>query len=231
MGGPAPRPAPYTDSMTPSAAALTEHVRFHFDPLCPWAWVTSRWMVKVAAAEPVRVSWALFSLAEINKDDPAVAARQRAASGRALQLLALARETGGQPAIGRLFTALGEARHSRGEPLDDDGVLAAALAEAALGADLLARADREADRLWSVVLVDHTAAVERCGAFGVPTLILDAGQGPGMFGPVISPVPDEAESVELFRDVVRCLRRPYLFEMKRERGETRALVAGGPPAA
>ncbi|HVA20867.1 MAG TPA: DsbA family protein [Candidatus Micrarchaeia archaeon] len=211
--------------MTPPTAAVTEHVRFHVDPLCPWAWVTSRWIVRVAAQEPVRVDWALFALSEINRDNEATAARQRAASGRALQLLALVRETGGQPAIGRLYTALGEARHTRGEALADDQTLSAALAEAGLGAALLGRADREADRLWEIVLEDHRAAVDRCGAFGVPTLILDGGAGPGMFGPVVSPVPDDAESVELFRDVVRCLRRPYLFELKRERGETRALVS------
>ncbi|HUY96464.1 MAG TPA: DsbA family protein [Verrucomicrobiae bacterium] len=216
--------------MIPSPLASTEHVRFHFDPLCPWAWVTSRWMVRVAAAEPVRVSWALFALSEINRENPDVSQRQRAASGRALQLLALAREVGGQPAIGRLYTALGEARHTRGESLSDDRILTAALAEAGLATDLMTRADHEADRLWAAVLADHEASVTRCGAFGVPTLILDGGDGPGMFGPVVSPVPDEAESVALFHDVVRCLRRPYLFELKRDRGTTRAQVVAPTPS-
>ncbi len=211
--------------MTPPAPAAAERVRFHLDPLCPWAWVTSRWLIRVAALEPVEVEWALFSLAEINGGDADVAARQGAASGRALRLLALARESGGQSAIGRLYTALGEARHGRGASLAADETLGAALREAELDPALLAQADGEADRLWALVLADHAAAVERCGAFGVPTLILDGGAGPGMFGPIVSPVPDDAESVSLFRDVVSCLRRPYLFELKRDRGGTRPVVS------
>jgi predicted DsbA family dithiol-disulfide isomerase len=135
--------------------------------------------------------------------------------------LAQARRIGGNPAIARLYTAMGTAAHVQHEKLVESEVLDRAWEES--GMDPASRETTPAGPdLWRDVLSDHQAAVAACQAFGVPTLILDGGKGPGIFGPVITEVPSDAESLELLHDVLRCTRRGYLFELKRDR-------AGHPP--
>ncbi|HUY60691.1 MAG TPA: DsbA family protein [Candidatus Dormibacteraeota bacterium] len=199
-----------------------EHIRFHFDPICPWAWVTSRWAQRLVELGELEVTWAFFALAEQNRTlltDP----EHRQLATAPLQLLALARQRQGNVAVGRLYTAIGEARHLRGEPIGEPAVLEACLQAAGLDPTWVAESARDAT-CWEAVLIDHRAAVERCAAFGVPTLILDGGAGPGAFGPVITDVPDDAEAVALLRDTVRWIRRPYLYELKRERGDIRPVL-------
>ncbi|HEX8243754.1 MAG TPA: hypothetical protein VF541_09670, partial [Longimicrobium sp.] len=65
---------------------------------------------------------------------------------------------------------------------------------------------------------EHAAVVERLGAFGVPTLVLDNGEGPGMFGPVIMPVPKGEEAGEMWDHMLWLTRHQGFFEMKRGRG-------------
>lgn len=194
-----------------------EQIHFHFDPACPWAWLTSRWMARLVELGEVEVSWRFFSLGLVHLDpgqEPS--AGPVAPTGAALQLLALARREGGDPLVDRLYTAMGRAFHGGDGKTDDPDTLDAALAS--VGLDPARRQPAMADpSLWAEVVADHQAAVASCQAFGVPTLILDGGQGPGAFGPVITEVPSDAESKELLRDVVRMLRRPYLFELKRDR--------------
>ena len=199
-----------------------EHIRFHFDPICPWAWLTSRWAARLVELGELEVTWAFFALAEQNQTlltDP----EHRQLATAPLRLLALARRRGGNDAVGRLYTAVGEARHRRSEPIGEAPVLEACLRAAGLDPAWMAESARD-DSCWDEVLADHRAAVQQCGAFGVPTLILDGGAGPGAFGPVITEVPDDAEAVALLHDTVRCLRRPYLYELKRERGDTRPVL-------
>ncbi len=204
-----------------------EHIRFHFDPICPWAWLTSRWARRLGELGELRVTWAFFSLAEQHGTATADVPSHLLAP---LQLLALARRRAGNEAVDRLYTAIGESRHLRQEEIGDPSVLEACLRVA--GLDPAWRAEAAGDATcWEDVLADHRAAVERCGAFGVPTLILEDGAGPGAFGPVITQVPDDAEAVALLEDTVRWIRRPYLYELKRERGDIRPLLGAAPPPA
>ena len=197
--------------------AAKETIAFYFDPLCPWAWVTSRWATRLEVLGEVEIDWRVFSLgiahlaeAEAIPDEPL------GIGGPALQLLAQAKRLGGNPAIARLYTALGTAAHLRHQDLQEASVLEQAWSEAGLDP-----ADREAaaadPTLWQEVVSQHRGAVAACQAFGVPTLILDGGNGPGIFGPIITAVPDDDECRELLRDVVRMIRRGYFFEMKRDR--------------
>lgn len=172
----------------------------------------------------VKVEWRLFSVELANLPaDAAVPDHPTDFGGTALQLLALAQRLEGNSAVGRLYTSLGSAAHVRDEKLADPAVLKRAWSEAGL-------ADRERETaaadltLWQEVIREHRAAVESCQAFGVPTLILDGGDGPGIFGPVITEVPSDEESRELLVDVVRMTRRGYFFELKRDRD-------GHPPQA
>ena len=137
-------------------------------------------------------------------------------SGVPLQLLAQARRVGGNAAVAQLYTAMGEAAHVRHEKLPEAAVMDRAWSDAGLDS-----ADRLVDPtdpgLWKEVLADHNAAVVACQAFGVPTLVLDAGAGPGVFGPVLTEVPGDDASRELLHDILRMTRRSYFFELKRDR--------------
>jgi predicted DsbA family dithiol-disulfide isomerase len=194
-----------------------EQVDFHFDPICPWAWLTSRWASRLEALGELEVRWRFFSLAVAHLgegEDPTPAADSWGSP--ALRLLALARRQDGNAGVARLYTAMGTLVHEEGRSLQEDGTLPHALARAGMDSALLAKA-RSDLTLWDEVLVDHRAAVAACEAFGVPTIVLDGGRGPGAFGPVITRVPDDLEAVALLQDTVRMLRRDYLFEIKRDR--------------
>lgn len=197
-----------------------EQINFHFDPVCPWAWLTSRWAVRLEELGQAEIDWRFFSLGIVHLEAGEDAESGPVGySGPALQMLALARKQGGKELVASLYSELGRLLHHEGRRLSEDqseAVIEAAMA--ASGMDPADRAQHAQDHeLWQSVVSDHRDAVTRCQAFGVPTLILDGGHGPGLFGPVITEVPDDAESVELLRDVVRMMRRPYLFELKRDR--------------
>jgi len=179
--------------------------------------LTSRWATRLEELGDIEIDWRLFSLgvANLPEGEP-VPTGPVGHSGEALQLLAQARRIGGNRAVARLYTTMGTAAHVRHEKLVESEVLTRAWKEADL--DPASRESASADpSLWQEVLVDHQAAVGACQAFGVPNLILDGGRGPGIFGPVITDVPDDAESRELLEDVLRITRRGYFFELKRDR--------------
>ena len=197
--------------------STVEKINFHFDPYCPWAWLTSRWATRLEELGAVEIGWRLFSLGVANlPEGEEVPDQPVGVGGAALQLLAQARRLDGNPGVGRLYTAMGVAAHVRDEKLADSEVLVRAWAEAEL--DPAGRQSAQADpSLWQEVLSDHRAAMAACQAFGVPTLILDGGEGPGIFGPVITEVPGDEESRELLTDLLRLTRRGYFFELKRDR--------------
>ncbi|HVD03350.1 MAG TPA: DsbA family protein [Candidatus Dormibacteraeota bacterium] len=197
-----------------------EEITFHFDPVCPWAWLTSRWATRLVDLGDVAITWRFFSLGIVHLEPGQDTADGPVGySGAALQLLALARRQGGNELVATLYTELGRLIHAGGSsPTPELGVVVLETAMRAAGMDPADRRAAMSDRsLWQEVVADHAAAVASCEAFGVPTLILDAGKGPGLFGPVITEVPSDDEARALLRDVVRMARRPYLFELKRER--------------
>jgi hypothetical protein len=160
----------------------------------------------------------VFSLAIQNHEGDIADLDVEAARGvAALRLCVLVRDTDGSAALGRLYTALGSARHHRGLDLDDHQVLLDALADAELPAQRLT--DALADRAtYDRLLADHRALVERTAAFGVPAIVLDGGAGPAIFGPVISnPTtgPDEARA--LWHHVSWLVRYDNFSELKRDR--------------
>jgi len=196
---------------------MTEHVRFHFDPVCPWAWLTSRWLEEVRTVRDVDVDWALFSLAEVNRgiDDEAMA-KGHAMSLDALRTLVLVRREHGNAAVGRLYRELGEARHDRSQDLGDHDVLRAALRGAGLEEALVDKAVAD-PTTEAELLAEHAAVVTDFQAFGVPTLVLDGGAGPAMFGPVVQTVPCGEEAGQVWDHAVWLTRQPYFYELKRER--------------
>lgn len=172
------------------------------------------WIRQVAKKRPVEVAWKLFSLAVINHGKD-YNAEGHAKGFRLERALLAARRAGGNDAFERLYIAFGEAQHGRRDDLDDPAVIRGCLKAAGLPDDLydaaLADASTEAD-----LLAEHEQAVEQRGAFGVPTLVLQ-GSDIALYGPVVDPIPDGQESLELWDHTLWALRTPHLWELKRER--------------
>jgi predicted DsbA family dithiol-disulfide isomerase len=193
----------------------TNDVTIHIDPACPWAWLTSRWLVEVERVRPIRVTTRLFDLAEANRsaDEDEGHRRSHGAGEVALRVLVAARRAGGDGAVARLYTELGEAHHERGEPLDDPGTLSRALAAAGLDPGLAEAAAGDPTTL-DELLVEHRAIAER-GAFGVPTLVL--GDAAPIFGPVVDTRITGEAAGELWDRVAWLLSAESFYELKRER--------------
>jgi predicted DsbA family dithiol-disulfide isomerase len=189
-------------------------VTLHVDPCCPWAWLTSRWLVEVGRVRPVRVVTRLFDLAEQNrgKEEGRILLSHEAGE-RASRVLVQARREGGDEALARLYTEIGEAYQERAEPLSDVAVLRACAGAAGLDAGVVDRALGDASTLEEL-LEEHRAVVAR-GAFGAPTLLLD-GCDP-VFGPVVDERIGGEQAGELWDHTAWMIRNGRFFELKRER--------------
>ncbi len=202
-------------------------VEFFLDPICPWAWVTSRWTVEVASQRGLDVDWRFISLRMVNeskdydRDFPPQYVNVHEAGRSMLRIAAAAREAGGNDAVGRLYTELGNRLHTDGRSraeihegdfsLIDEAVESAGLS-AAIGE---ARSDERYD---TVVRAETDLAISRTGPdVGTPILTFDPGtaEEATFFGPVMGRIPRGDEAVALWDDVVAMARRPYVFELKR----------------
>jgi predicted DsbA family dithiol-disulfide isomerase len=195
---------------------VTERVRFHFDPLCPWCYQTSRWMRRLDELGEVETDWAVFSLEIVNAGSAESRVKGHSRSERSLRTVMTVRDSAGSEGVNRFYAALGEAIHERGEAPDDPDVVRAALVEAGLDPQLTDKAMAD-DATWKAVEAEHHALVSRTRSFGVPTIVLDGGEGPAIFGPVISEIPDDEDAVELFRHVAWLVRYENFSELKRDR--------------
>jgi 2-hydroxychromene-2-carboxylate isomerase len=201
------------------------NVDFWFDPGCPFTWRTSRWLLDVARQRPVEVTWHLLSLAILNESkDVPEEYRERIRRGvRALRVLAAAEEEGGQPALARLYTALGTRRHVQGQEYEDN-VLREAVAAAGLPARVADAAGDES--LDARVRASHDEGEKRVGTeVGSPVVAIDGGRG--FFGPVVVPVPAGPEAVRLFDAVQALSAIPAFSELKTARAPLDAPSGGG----
>jgi predicted DsbA family dithiol-disulfide isomerase len=165
---------------------------------------------------PVEVRWRLFSLEEINKGEDKTVDWENGRSAPTLRVLALVRRQHGEEGVDRLYDALAEARFKQDKKIEDPATVEGAL-EAA-GFDRGLRAAALADPTTrEEVEQEHAVLVGRTASFGVPTLVLDDGAGPEMFGPVIDRVPEGEEAGQLWDRFVWLMREPYFFEVKRAR--------------
>ena len=173
-------------------------------------------MRQVRQVRPVEVHWRFFSLEEVNKGDRTVD-WENGRSAPLMRVFAQVRRLHGEDGVDRFYAAMCRARFEREEKLDDPTVIEAALREE--GFDPGLRAAALADPATrEQVETEHQGVVGRLEAFGVPTLVLDDGEGPGIFGPVINPVPEGEAAGELWDRVVWLTRQPGFFELKRSRG-------------
>jgi protein-disulfide isomerase-like protein with CxxC motif len=189
-------------------------VDFWFDPLCPWAWISSRWLLDVVSVRPVAARFHVMSLAVLNEDDeipPEYAAMMAAAWGPVRVLIAAEREHGNE-VLGPLYTAMGHRMHLEGRGNAPE-IVAEALAEVGLPADLAAAAtSSENDQ---ALRVSHAAGMSLVGSdVGTPIIAFD---GHAIFGPIVSPAPKGEAAGLLWDGVKAVVSMPGFFELKRTR--------------
>ena len=198
---------------------VKDTVDFYWDVVCPWCWITARWMEDVASQRSIEVNWKFFSLKKINegRDLPERFQISHAQGLRALRVAAAVRETYGNEGVRKFYTALGTRKHHDAEDVGQSSTLEAALQSCGFPTDLAAAADDEAK--WDAVIkADMDAAKAKAGTdVGVPLIVLDGGKGPGFFGPVFSPAPTGEAALQMWDAMVAAGRVPGFFEFKRSR--------------
>lgn len=199
---------------------MSEPVRFHLDPRCPWCWQTSKWVRQLDRLGVVEASWGVFCLEVQNFTKPLeLFDPSRSVAAPSLRTLVAVRngEADGQAAAGRFYEALGTRYFDLEHPLDDPATVQGALVDAGLDPGWLERA-LDDPATWQTVLDEHHALRDATRSFGVPTIRLDGGTGPAIFGPVISnPPASDAEAIELWEHVSWLVRYENFSELKRDR--------------
>ena len=187
---------------------------FWFDPACPFAWITSRWIKEVQEVRDIKVSWHVMSLAYLNQDrDISDEYRSFLEPTRGpVRVLVAAEDRYGSEVLDRLYTAFGELIHHEKHPKDRDLVVAA-LAAADLDPALVDAMD---DPAWdAAVQSSHHEGMDQVGKdVGTPTI---AFEGAAFFGPVLSKIPRGEEAGVIWDATVALSKFPYFYEIKRSR--------------
>lgn len=187
---------------------------FWFDPICPWAWLTSRWMDEVTTVRDVQVRWHVMSLAVLNagRDMPASYAAMMERAWTPVRVITAARLAHGEQVVKPLYDAIGTLIHPQGEP-DYRAATARGLAEVGLPADLLRVADTtEVD---AALRESHEGGISLVGE-EVGTPIVTFG-GVAFFGPVVTPAPKGEAAGRLWDGALLMAGTPGFFELKRTR--------------
>ncbi|WP_141582736.1 DsbA family protein [Actinomadura sp. WMMA1423] len=191
-------------------------VDFWFDPLCPWAWITSRWILEVQEQRPIDVRWHVMSLAVLNedKDIPEEYRRGLADAWKPVRVCVAAEQKYGPEVLGRLYTELGTRRHHERQKFDR-AFFEASLTAAGLDPDLADAA--ESTEYDEAVRASHKDGIDRVGQeVGTPVIEVE---GHAFFGPVVTPIPRGEAAVKLFDGVLAVAGTPGFFELKRTRTE------------
>jgi 2-hydroxychromene-2-carboxylate isomerase len=201
-------------------------VDFFFDPICPWAWITSRFTVEVARQRDLAVDWKFICLSMVNEERsyerefPPGYVNAHQAGRQMLRIAAAARQDGGNDAVAALYTAFGEQLHIGGRSTEirdgDTSVLAESVEIAGLPPALTAAGADEA--LDAVVREETDLALSRTGKdVGTPiiTFAPDTDEEESFFGPVVARIPRGEEALRIWDAVELLARTPGFAELKR----------------
>jgi 2-hydroxychromene-2-carboxylate isomerase len=195
-------------------ATAKASVEMWFDPICPWAWVTSRWLMEVEKVRDVEVTWSVMSLSVLNegRDLPESYRDMMERSWAPVRVIVAAAHEHGPTMIKPLFDAIGTRIHSGGEK-EYHKVIAAALQEVGLPADLLRFAD--STEVDAELRASHQRAIDVVGDdVGTPVISVDQ---VAFFGPVVSPAPTGEDAGRLWDGFLLVAGTPGFFELKRTR--------------
>jgi 2-hydroxychromene-2-carboxylate isomerase len=190
-------------------------VDFWFDPICPWAWIASRWMHEVEQVRPVETHWHVMSLSVLNEDKKDLPEQYREGLRTGwgpVRICIAAEQQYGQEVLGKLYTALGTRFHNQKLPRER-ATYEAALAEAGLPESLADAAD--STEYDEALRASHAEGIERVG-YEVGTPIISV-SGTSIFGPVVSPIPRGEAAARLWDGVLLVASTDGFFELKRSR--------------
>jgi 2-hydroxychromene-2-carboxylate isomerase len=205
-------------------------VEFFWDPICPFAWITSRWLVQVVEPRQLEVDWRFLSLRVLNegkdyeRDFPAGYPVLHDRGLRMLRVAAAVRDAHGNGSMQSLYTAYGESIWNRAprpagsgdlfDGIGDGAHLRAVLGSLGLPDSFAGAADDES--FDDALRTDTAEARRRAGDdVGTPVIGVEPPDGPAFFGPVMSRVPEAAEAVELWDSLMTLVRWPGFAEVKR----------------
>jgi hypothetical protein len=195
---------------------MTDKADFWFDPLCPWAWITSRWMLEVEQVRDIETQWHVMSLAILNSGREELSEKYQALMQKAwgpVRVCIAAADQKGDDILLPLYTALGNRIHL--EQRKDDDIIADALAEVGLPAEL---ADAATSTDFDVALdLSHHAGMDPVGMdVGTPVIHFN---DLAFFGPVVTPAPKGEAAGRLWDGCILVAGTEGFFEIKRTRDQ------------
>jgi protein-disulfide isomerase-like protein with CxxC motif len=188
---------------------------FWFDPLCPWAWLASRWILAAGEVRSFDVRWHVMSLAYLNADKEDLPEQYRKLLAEAwgpVRVCIAAQQAHGDEVLLPLYTAMGTRFHLEGRP-KDRATIEEALAEAGLPTSLADAADTE--EFDKALIESHHEGMDQVGyEVGTPVIAVE---GVAFFGPVVSPAPKGEAAGRLWDGVLAVAGTDGFFELKRSR--------------
>ena len=205
-----------TDTAEAGTDSTTATADFWFDPLCPWAWMSSRWILEVAKVRAIEPTFHVMCLAVLNSGREDLPERYREMMGKAwgpVRVCIAAEAEFGNEVLEPLYTAMGNRIHPGGGDFSDRSLITDALTEAGLPTRLADAADSTE---WDERLKEsHHDGMDRVGMdVGTPVISVD---GVSFFGPVVTPAPKGEAAGKLWDGVVLVAATPGFYELKRTR--------------
>jgi 2-hydroxychromene-2-carboxylate isomerase len=190
-----------------------------FDPACPWAWLTSRWLLEVEKVRPVDIRFHVMSLSVLNEDKDISDDYRKmlSKSWGAVRVCIAAEAKHGNEVLRDLYTALGTRIHLEKTPQGPE-LFTAALADAGLPTELAAAA--ETDEYDEQLRASHHRGMDPVGyEVGTPVIHVPGSDGQliAFFGPVVTPAPKGDAAATLWDGVLAVAGTPGFFELKRTR--------------